>query len=205
MRGKSRYDKNGFLSWANARQLVNACLRHCAEKDSEAKFRLSETHRPHIYHPWLGYFILFIHQWQMFHASENTGSQLFTKITLLNLIHWCISYNQSREKKPNCLLPETLRAMISHLQDWDNEAVTNPTAGRIWGNLSCHHPEGEVSLPCPDSETRPPSILFFLSSYLFLLFRIQVDSSAQLHLVSIWRNARPEDLWLRSFLSHKML
>lgn len=75
--------------------------------------------------------------------------------------------------------------MISHLQDWDNEAVTNPTAGRIWGNLSCHHPEGEVSLPCPDSETRPPSILFFLSSYLFLLFRIQVDSSAQLHLVSI--------------------
>lgn len=80
--------------------------------------------------------------------------------------------------------------MISHLQDWDNEAVTNPTAGWIWGNLRCH-PEGEISLPAGDSETRPPFILFFLSSYLFLFFKIQVDSNAQLHLVSIRRNARP--------------
>lgn len=50
--------------------------------------------------------------------------------------------------------------MISHLQDWDNEAVTNPIAGWIWGNLSCHHPEGKISLPCLDSETQPPFIFF---------------------------------------------
>lgn len=182
--------QNGFLSWANSQQSVmpawGTVLRRILRPSSGSQ----KPTGPHIYHPWLGYFILFIHQWQMFPESENTGSQLFTKITLLNLIRWCISYNQSREKKPNCLLSKTLRAMISHLQDWDNEAVTNPIAGWIWGNLSCHHPEGKISLPCLDSETQPPTIFFFLSSYLFLFFRIQVDSSAELHLVSIWRNDR---------------
>lgn len=178
---------------------------HCVEKDSEAKFRLSETHGPQICHPWLGYFISFIHQWQMFHESENTGSHLFTKIALLNLIRWCISYYQSRKKKPNCLFSKTLRAMISHLQDCGNEAVTNPIAGWIWGNFLLPSSNGRDFSAMPSFETQPASILFFFNSYLFLLFRIQVNSSAQLNLISVGRNARPKDIHLRSFLSYKML
>lgn len=133
MRGKFRYDKMDF--YREQAPVGDACLMHCVEKDSEAKLRLSETNRPQICHPRLGYFIPFIHQWQMFHENEKTGSYLFTKIALLNLIHWCISYYQSRKKKPNCLLSKTLRAMITHLQDWGNEAMTNPIAGWIWGNF----------------------------------------------------------------------
>lgn len=52
--------------------------------------------------------------------------------------------------------------MIGHLQDWDNEAVTNPIAGWIWGNLGCHHPEGEISLPAWVPRLSLPPFFSFL-------------------------------------------
>lgn len=56
--------------------------------------------------------------------------------------------------------------------------------GQIWSLVDlgvtscCLHPEGENSLPCLGSETQHASFLLFFSSYLFLLVKIQVDSSA---------------------------
>ena len=113
------------------------------EKIHRGRVQALETHRPQICHSWLGYFILFIHQWQRFPQSEPTRSHLLTKIVLLNPVLWCISYNWSRKKKPNCFLSKTLREMISHLQDRDNEeeirtlygpAVTDWAAGWTGGN-----------------------------------------------------------------------
>ena len=87
----------------------------------------------------------------------------FTKIVLLNLIYWCIPCH-TRQGKRN----QTLRALLRHFQDWDDEeeigtlegpAVTSQVAGWIWGSSLLSSSRGEVSLPCLGSETQPASIL----------------------------------------------
>lgn len=113
-----------------------------------------------------------------------------------------------KEKKPNCFLWKALGEIISHLQDRDNEeeirtlygpAVRDWAAG--WIGVTpclCFPGGGRFSAMCTFWNSACLPFFFSLAVYLSLL-SIQVDSSASLHRISVWRNARPEEIHLRSF------
>lgn len=89
--------QHGFPSWASSKYLV--MVDALSWEGFWGRVQALETHRPQICHSWLGYFILFTHQWQRFPQSEPARSHLLTKIVLLNPVLWCISYSRSRKKR----------------------------------------------------------------------------------------------------------